>query len=160
MRRLIATTSKPAAINALTCVCRRAWNITCGKPELLHARPQSRLRLSGDIGEPSGLQNTRASGSGLPSPRANRISSCLRRCSRSTATAFGGNEIVRRPRLVLGGLNLSPALVFFKLARRSRRHGPSKSQVAPPYRKQFAAAHPRCQGNGGNRIEIMALKFA
>ena len=43
-----------------------AWNITFGKPKVVPALTQVRLRLSGDMCEPSGWQKTRASGSSLP----------------------------------------------------------------------------------------------
>lgn len=42
---------------------------------------------------------------------AMRLSSSLRRRSRSTATALGGSEIVRLPHSVFGGLNRMPVLV-------------------------------------------------
>src|SRR5262245_58402063 len=102
MRRLIVTISRPAAINALTWVCLKAWNITLGKPSALQARLQSRLRLSGDRGKPSSLQKTNASGAGLPAPKASRSSNCCLRWSRNTATtlfrqaAVYANRILKR----------------------------------------------------------------
>ena len=88
-RRLIFTTSKPAAISAEACVCRRAWKVTLGRPRAARAVRQALLRLSGDIGAPSGLQKTRASTLGLPwqchqfaTPKASRQINCNHRAER------------------------------------------------------------------------------
>jgi hypothetical protein len=51
------------------------------------------------------------SASRFPRPIAMRVSNSLRRCSRKTATAFGGREMVCFPCLVLGGLNQRPSPV-------------------------------------------------
>src|SRR6478752_5083122 len=69
------------------------------------------LSLFGLSGEPSWLQNTRASGSGLPIPSLSLTSSCCRRYCSSSRTALGGRDILLRPCLVLGSLNRRPALV-------------------------------------------------
>src|SRR5215813_5858380 len=79
------------------------------------------------MGEPSERQKTSASAPGLARPKASRNSSCRRRCSRSTATPLGGNEMVRLPRLDLGGLYWSPALVSSRL-RLTLILAPSRSQ--------------------------------
>jgi hypothetical protein len=67
-RREILTTSKPLAIKADACVCLNAWNMTSGRLSDLHTRRQSRERLSGDMGEPSGRPKTSAVGSGFRIP--------------------------------------------------------------------------------------------
>ena len=57
------TASFPAAIRAEACVCRNEWNVASGT-----ARPHITENELGDIGVPSGSQNTKASASCLPKP--------------------------------------------------------------------------------------------
>ena len=54
---------------------------------------------------------TSASSAGLPNPRAKRVSSCRRRWSCKASTTISGRLTSRTPLLLLGVLNLMPALV-------------------------------------------------
>src|SRR5262249_17916325 len=111
MRRLTATTSRPAAIRADTSVWRSAWNETRRHFLALQAERHSQLNWFGRVGMPSASLSSRVLSSGLPSPSASRNSRSCLRCSRSTAMALGGRETERRPFSVLGSLNRRPALV-------------------------------------------------
>ena len=57
MRRLMVTTSSPAAIRAETWLWRSAWNETRGRFKDSTGRRQSQLRLSGECGDASAREH-------------------------------------------------------------------------------------------------------
>jgi len=134
-------------MSALACVCRRAWNITIGRPSDRQARRQSRKRLSGDNGDPFGLLNSSASASGFPRRSASRSSSCRRQCVRSTTTALGGNEIVPRPCFDLGGLKRSSLLAVSSSERSTDAPSKSTSPIlsASSFLRRMPVAKPSTQ---------------
>ena len=103
---------------------------------------------SAELGCRRCVLNTSASASGFPCPSANRNSSWRRRCARRASTAIGGNATTRRPCLVFGALNLSPALVCSRLrsirmvpASRStslQRSARISPRLAPELKRQHA----------------------
>jgi len=151
-RRETCATSCLLAISALACVCRRAWNITIGRPSDRHALRQSRERLSGDRGDPYGLLKISVSGFGFPMPSAIRSSSCRGQWARRTAAALGGNEIVRRPCFDLGRLNRRPSRVSSRdrSTRADHRHPHRHSKRAQRVGRLCAdeGSPPRGRGAG------------
>jgi len=142
--RLTETTSTPALIRAEAWQCLKLWKVTGDTPGMrLITLFHWTLILPGARGEPSSLQNTKASAGDFPRPRRIRSSSCSRLCLSRSSTALGGNVIFRRPCFVLGDLNRSPAFVCSRLLSmvrvlpsRSRhlkdRSSPMRHPVASP----------------------------
>ena len=133
---LIVSTSTPARISVLACVCLRAWKQTNGSLYCRQTRLQSLLRLSGERRSPSMVEKTRVGWP--PCPSAKRNSICRLRCSRSIETASAGKPMLRRPRRVFGGFTLRPALVSSK--DRSTRSTPRSRSMSDHCR---ASSSPR-----------------
>jgi hypothetical protein len=104
MRRLIVTTSRPAAINCETCMCRSARSV---QSILSSPIANANLCVSQCVARvaPSHRANISESSEARPM-RSDSRSSCRRvRCARSSASSQGEIDTLRRPFLVFSDLN-------------------------------------------------------